>query len=74
MLWPGLSLREYIHHQLHQLQSGFVALIRGFAVTAIEQKELPGDEDPDRLAFELNGIIQVLQSRFHCGFPLASGE
>ena len=45
-------------------QSGFVALIRGFAVTAIEQKELPADEDPDRLAFELNGIILAADANF----------
>src|SRR5271170_28924 len=33
-------------------QSGFGDLIKGFAATAIQQGELPADEDPDRLAFE----------------------
>ena len=38
-------------------QSQFGDLIRGFAVTALARSELPASEDPDRLAFELNGIM-----------------
>src|SRR6201995_4620894 len=38
-------------------QAQFVGLIRGFAAAAIDQHELPATDDPDRLAFELNGII-----------------
>ena len=45
-------------------QSQFVALIRSFAVTALAQHELPAHEDPDRLAFELNGIILVTDTTF----------
>jgi len=45
-------------------QSAFVDLIRGFAATAIEQHELPPDEDPDGLAFELNGIILAADANF----------
>jgi AcrR family transcriptional regulator len=45
-------------------QSGFVALIRGFAATAMAREELPADEDPDRLAFELNGIILATDASF----------
>jgi AcrR family transcriptional regulator len=45
-------------------QAGFVELLRGFAATAIEQNELPADEDPDRLAFELNGIILATDANF----------
>jgi AcrR family transcriptional regulator len=45
-------------------QAEFVALIRGFAATAIEQGELPGTEDPDRLTFELNGIILAADANF----------
>ena len=45
-------------------QSGFVALIRGFAATAVAREELPADEDPDRLAFELNGIILATDASF----------
>ncbi|MGA8464010.1 MAG: hypothetical protein WB688_07585, partial [Trebonia sp.] len=45
-------------------QAAFVDLIRGFAATAIEQHELPPDEDPDGLAFELNGIILAADANF----------
>jgi AcrR family transcriptional regulator len=45
-------------------QSGFVELIKGFTATAIEQGELPAGEDPQRLAFELNGIILATDTNF----------
>jgi len=45
-------------------QSAFGVLLRGFAVTALAQGELPGSEDPDRLAFELNGIILATDTNF----------
>ena len=45
-------------------QSQFAALIRGFAATALEQNELPASEDPDQLAFELNGIILATDTNF----------
>jgi AcrR family transcriptional regulator len=45
-------------------QAGFVGLLRGFAATAIEQDQLPSDEDPGRLAFELNGIILATDASF----------
>ena len=45
-------------------QAGFVDLLRGFAATAIAQHELPAGEDPDRLAFELNGIILATDANF----------
>jgi AcrR family transcriptional regulator len=45
-------------------QSQFAALIRGFAATALEQNELSSSEDPDRLAFELNGIILATDTNF----------
>jgi AcrR family transcriptional regulator len=44
-------------------QQQFVAVIRGFAVTAIGNGELPG-EDPDQLTFELNGIILAADTNF----------
>jgi AcrR family transcriptional regulator len=40
------------------------ARIRQFIVTAIEQGELPGDEDPDALAFEVNGMILAANAGF----------
>jgi AcrR family transcriptional regulator len=45
-------------------QSQFARLIRDFAATAIEQSELPAREDPDQLAFELNGIILAADTNF----------
>jgi AcrR family transcriptional regulator len=45
-------------------QVAFVDLLRGFVATAIEQQELPADEDPGRLAFELNGIILATDANF----------
>ena len=45
-------------------QAGFVDLLRGFAATTIDQDELPAGEDPDRLAFELNGIILAADAGF----------
>ncbi len=38
-------------------ESGFAALLSGLVATAIERHELPATEDPDRLAFELHGIM-----------------
>jgi AcrR family transcriptional regulator len=45
-------------------QGRFAAVIRQFIVTAIEQRELPADEDPDTLTFELNGIILAANANF----------
>lgn len=45
-------------------QSRFGDLIRGFAVTALARHELPAGEDPDRLAFELNGIMLAADTNF----------
>jgi AcrR family transcriptional regulator len=56
---PGL-----VKERIAAFQSGLTALIRGFVVTAIDQHELPADEDPDALTFELNGIILAANSSF----------
>jgi len=45
-------------------QGRFAALIRQFVVTALEQHELPVDENPDALTFELNGIILAANANF----------
>jgi len=39
------------------ISSGFTALLRAFAATAVEQHELPAREDPGQLAFELHAIL-----------------
>ena len=53
-----------VKERIAAFQSSFTALIRGFIVTAIDQHELPADEDPDALTFELNGIILAANSSF----------
>ena len=45
-------------------ESEFAALVRGFVATALEQHELPAQEDPDRLAFELHGIMLAADTNF----------
>jgi AcrR family transcriptional regulator len=46
------------------IQSDFTALLRSFAATALEQRELPAREDPDRLAFELHAILLGADTKF----------
>jgi AcrR family transcriptional regulator len=53
-----------VKEMIAAFQTEFVGLIRGFAATAIEQGELPAADDPDRLAFELNGIILAADTSF----------
>jgi AcrR family transcriptional regulator len=53
-----------VKERVSTLQSEFAALVRGFAATAIEQNELPAREDPDRLAFELYGIMLAADTNF----------
>jgi len=53
-----------VKERVAALQAGFAALVRQFAGTAIEQQELPTREDPDRLAFELYGIMLAADANF----------
>jgi AcrR family transcriptional regulator len=53
-----------VRDQIAAFQAALTAVIRQFAVTAIEQHELPADEDPDALTFELNGIILAANTNF----------
>jgi AcrR family transcriptional regulator len=46
------------------ITSDFTALLASFAATAIEQNELPAQEDPDRLAFELHAILLGADTKF----------
>jgi AcrR family transcriptional regulator len=45
-------------------QGGFIRLIRDIAAGAVQQGQLPPDEDPDQLAFELNGLILAADTTF----------
>jgi AcrR family transcriptional regulator len=53
-----------VRDRLAAVQSDFTALLRSFTVTAVEQHELPADEDPDRLAFELHAILLGADTKF----------
>jgi hypothetical protein len=53
-----------VKEQIAEFQAGFTGLIRSFIVTAVEQGELPADEDPDALTFELNGMILAANTNF----------
>jgi AcrR family transcriptional regulator len=53
-----------VKEQIAAFQGRLTALIREFCVTAIEHDELPADEDPDALTFELNGIILAANAHF----------
>jgi AcrR family transcriptional regulator len=53
-----------VKERIAAFQSSFTALVRGFAVTAVDQRELAADEDPEALTFELNGIILAANSTF----------
>lgn len=53
-----------VKEQVAAFQGRLSALIRQFVATALERHELPADEDPDALTFELNGIILAANSIF----------
>jgi AcrR family transcriptional regulator len=53
-----------VKDEITAFQGEFTALIRQFVVTALELHQLPDDEDPDALTFELNGIILAANTSF----------
>lgn len=53
-----------VKERVAAFQGGFAAQIRQFVVTGLERHELPADEDPDALTFELNGIILAANANF----------
>jgi AcrR family transcriptional regulator len=53
-----------VKERVGDFQRGLVALVHECIVTAIEQHELPADEEPDALAFELHGIILAANANF----------
>jgi AcrR family transcriptional regulator len=53
-----------VKEQIAAFQHELTALIRQFVVTAVEQHELPNNENPDALTFELNGIILAANTNF----------
>jgi AcrR family transcriptional regulator len=53
-----------VKDQIAAFQDGFTGLIRRFVVAALDAHELPTDEDPDALTFELGGIILAANTSF----------
>jgi AcrR family transcriptional regulator len=53
-----------VKDRIAAIQTGFTALLRTFAITALERHELPAREDPDRLAFELHSILLGADTKF----------
>jgi AcrR family transcriptional regulator len=53
-----------VKEQVAAFQGRFTSLIRQFVVSALERRQLPTDEDPDTLTFELNGIILAANANF----------
>jgi AcrR family transcriptional regulator len=53
-----------VKEQIAAFQGRLTALIRQFIVSALDQHELSGDEDPDALTFEINGIILAANTSF----------
>ena len=53
-----------VKQRIAVFQTGFAALLRQFATTAIQRHQLSADEDPAQLAFELNGIILATDVSF----------
>jgi AcrR family transcriptional regulator len=51
-----------VKERIEACQGHFTALVRQLVVAAVEQGELPADEDADGLTFELNGIILAANS------------
>ena len=53
-----------VKDRIAAINSGFAALLRSFAATAIDQHELPAREHPGRLAFELHAILLGADTKF----------
>jgi len=53
-----------VKDEIAAFQGGFAELLRQLITTAIEQGELPDDEDPEALAFEINGLMFAANASF----------
>lgn len=53
-----------VKDRIAAIQDGFVALLKAFATAASERHELPAEEDPGRLAFELYAILLAADTKF----------
>jgi AcrR family transcriptional regulator len=53
-----------VKEEIAAFQRDFTGLIRQFVGAALERHELPADEEPDALTFELNGVILAANASF----------
>jgi AcrR family transcriptional regulator len=53
-----------VKDEITAFQERVMGTIRQFVVTAIEHGELPPDEDPDALTFEVHGLILAANAHF----------
>src|SRR3954465_14547449 len=53
-----------VKDRLAAIQSDFTALLTSFAITALAQHDLPSEEDPAWLAFELHAILLGADTKF----------
>jgi len=53
-----------VKDRLAAIQTDFTALLQAFSTTALEQHELPAEEDPAWLAFELHAILLGADTKF----------
>ena len=53
-----------VRDRLAAIQTDFTELLRSFARSAVQQHELPADEDPDALAFELHSLLLGADTKF----------
>jgi len=53
-----------VKERIAAFQGRLTGLVRQLVVAAIERGELPSDEDPDALTFELHGLILVANTSF----------
>ena len=53
-----------VKEEVAAFQGGFAELLRQLVATAIAQGELPDDEDPEALAFEINGLMFAANASF----------
>jgi AcrR family transcriptional regulator len=53
-----------VKDRLAAIQTDFTELLQTFATTALEQRELPAEEDPAWLAFELHAILLGADTKF----------
>jgi AcrR family transcriptional regulator len=53
-----------VRDRIAMFQNNFRDLVKHFAEQAMERGELDADEDPEQLAFEINGIILAADTAF----------